>query len=91
MADSRRSSVYLWLTQRPRRAGLPLSDYSPHVDDAMTVMESPISIRRRVRTSNYLGRLNKEIKRRSKVIGIFPNVSSAIRLMGAFLMEENER
>lgn len=28
---------------------------------------------------------------RSKVIGIFPNVSSAIRLMGAFLMEENER
>lgn len=57
----------------------------------MTVMESPISIRRRVRTSNYLGRLNKEIKRRSKVIGIFPNVSSAIRLMGAFLMEENER
>ena len=57
----------------------------------MTVMESPISMRRRVRTSNYLGRLNKEIKRRSKVIGIFPNVSSVIRLMGAFLMEENER
>ena len=28
---------------------------------------------------------------RSKVIGIFPNVSSVIRLMGAFLMEENER
>ncbi|UQF78246.1 MAG: transposase [Lancefieldella parvula] len=46
---------------------------------------------RRVRTSNYLRRLNKEIKRRSKVIGIFPNVSSAIRLMGAFLMEENGR
>ncbi|MBS6857182.1 MAG: transposase [Atopobium sp.] len=91
MADSRRSSVYLWLTQRPRRAGLPLSDHSPHVDDAMTVMEPSISMRRRVRTSNYLGRLNKEIKRRSKVIGIFPNVSSVIRLMGAFLMEENER
>ena len=32
------------LTQRPRRAELPLSDYSPHVDDAMTVMESPISM-----------------------------------------------
>lgn len=48
-------------------------------------------MRRCVRTSNYLERLNKEIKRRSKVIGIFPNVSSVIRLMGAFLMEENER
>ena len=32
------------LTQRPRRAGLPLSDHSPHVDDAMTVMEPPISM-----------------------------------------------
>ena len=57
----------------------------------MTVMELSISMRRCVRTSNYLERLNKEIKRRSKVIGIFPNVSSVIRLMGAFLMEENER
>lgn len=91
MADSKRLSVYLWLTQRPRRAELPLSDHSPHVDDAMTVMELSISMRRCVRTSNYLERLNKEIKRRSKVIGIFPNVSSVIRLMGAFLMEENER
>ena len=90
MEDSKRSSVYLWLTQRPRRAGLPLSDHSLHVDDAMTVMESPISMCRRVRTSNYLRRLNKEMKRRSKVIEIFPNVSFAIRLMGAFLMEENE-
>ena len=56
----------------------------------MTVMEPSISMCRRVRTSNYLRRLNKEIKRRSKVIEIFPNVSFAIRLMGAFLMEENE-
>ena len=56
----------------------------------MTVMESPISMCRRVRTSNFLRRLNKEMKRRSKVIEIFPNVSFAIRLMGAFLMEENE-
>lgn len=30
MEDSRRSSVYLWLTQRPRRAGFPLSDHVAH-------------------------------------------------------------
>ena len=60
-------------------------------DDAMTVMELPASMRRCTRTSNYLERLNKEVKRRSKVIGIFPNATSALRLMGAFLMEENER
>lgn len=60
-------------------------------DDAMTVMELPADMRRPTRTSNYLERLNREIKRRSKVIGVFPNAGSITRLMGAFLMEENER
>lgn len=60
-------------------------------DDAMTVMELPEGMRRCTRTSNYLERLNKEVKRRSRVIGIFPNAASAIRLMGSVLMEENER
>ena len=48
-------------------------------------------MRRCARTSNYLERLNKEIKRRSKVVGIFPNTNSALRLLGAVLMEENDR
>lgn len=60
-------------------------------DDAMTVMELPEGMRRPTRTSNYLERLNREIKRRSKVIGIFPNAGSMERLAGAMLMEENER
>lgn len=60
-------------------------------DDAMTVMELPSDMRRRTRTSNYLERLNKEVKRRSKVVGVFPSAESATRLMGAFLIEENER
>lgn len=60
-------------------------------DDAMTVMELPHGMRRPTRTSNYLERLNREIKRRSKVIGIFPNAGSIERLVGAVLMEENER
>lgn len=60
-------------------------------DDAMTVMRLPGQMRRRTRTSNYLERLNKEIKRRSNVVGVFPNDGSAIRLVGALLMEENDR
>ena len=59
--------------------------------DAMTVMALPKDMRRPTRTSNYLERLNREVKRRSKVIGIFPNAASAARLMGAMLMEENDR
>ncbi len=60
-------------------------------EDAMTVMALPEEMRRCTRTSNYLERLNKEVKRRSKVIGVFPNSASAVRLMGSFLMEENDR
>lgn len=60
-------------------------------DDAMTVMELPEAMRRCVRTSNYLERLNREVKRRAKVVGVFPGEGSALRLAGALLMEENER
>ena len=60
-------------------------------EEAMTVMLLPKDMRRCTHISNYLERLNKEVKRRSRVIGIFPNTSSAIRLLGAHLMEENDR
>ena len=59
-------------------------------DDAMTVMALPRHLRKYYRTSNHLERLNKELKRRSDVIGIFPTESSLLRLMGSVLIEKNE-
>lgn len=59
-------------------------------DDSMTVMSIPKSLQKLMRTSNHIERLNKELKRRSNVIGVFPNETSIIRLMGAVLMELNE-
>lgn len=59
-------------------------------DSSMTVMELPKGLRKYFRTSNHIERLNKELKRRSKVIGIFPNEGSLLRLMGAVLIERNE-
>jgi len=59
-------------------------------EDSMTVMTLPKSLRKYFRTSNHIERLNKELKRRSNVIGIFPNESSLLRLMGAVLIERNE-
>ena len=60
-------------------------------DDAMTVMVLPEKVRKKARTSNHIERLNKELKRRSNVIGIFPNTASLNRLMGAVLMERHDK
>lgn len=57
---------------------------------AMTVMVLPGYLHKYFRTSNQIERLNKELKRRSKVIGVFPNEDSLMRLMGAVLMERND-
>ncbi len=59
-------------------------------EDAMTVMALPECFRRYLRTSNHLERLNKELKRRSKVIGVFPNEGSLNRIIGSVLVELND-
>ncbi len=59
-------------------------------DDAMAVMALPEKYRKRLRTTNMQERLNQEVRRREKVIRIFPNEASALRLMGALLAEQNE-
>ena len=56
-------------------------------ESSMTVMLLPAALRRFYRTSNQIERLNKELKRRSKVIGVFPNGESVVRLMGSVLIE----
>ena len=59
-------------------------------EDAMTVMALPEGFRRFLRTSNHLERLNKELKRRSNVIGVFPNEGSLNRIIGSVLIELND-
>jgi transposase-like protein len=60
------------------------------LEDATAVLRLPQKYRVRLRTTNMVERLNSEIRRREKVIRIFPNERSAWRLVGAYLMEQHE-
>jgi transposase-like protein len=61
-----------------------------NVPEALTVLGLPATHRRRLRTTNMLERINKEIKRRTRVATLFPNEQSALRLVTAVLMEISE-
>ncbi|MBF0153932.1 MAG: transposase, partial [Magnetococcales bacterium] len=59
-------------------------------DDVLAFMGFPRKLRRQIHSTNTIERLNREIKRRTNVVGIFPNEESIIRLAGAVLMEIND-
>jgi transposase-like protein len=58
-------------------------------EDSMTVNGLPKYLKEKIRTTNLLERLNRELKRRSDVIQVFPNPASVLRLMGAVTIEVN--
>jgi len=85
-------------TEALRLLGLFLDDYREKAPDlvlwaetavpeGLAVMKMPEPHRRRLRTVNMLERLNKEIKRRTRVATIFPNTESCLRLVTAVAME----
>lgn len=59
-------------------------------EDTIQYMNYPADIRCHIRSTNSLERLNQEVRRREKVIRIFPNTQSAFRLVGAILMQYQE-
>lgn len=61
-----------------------------NIPEGLTVFEFPSEHWRRIRTSNVLERVNKEIRRRTRVATIFPNEESCLRLVSAVLMEISE-
>lgn len=60
------------------------------LEDCLTVQELPPQLRRRLKSTNLMERLMRELKRRSRVVSIFPSVEALGRLGGALLLEQQE-
>ncbi len=61
-----------------------------NVEQGLVVMSYPVEHQRRLRTTNLSERVNRELKRRTRVVGIFPNAASLERLATAVLIEIDE-
>jgi len=61
-----------------------------NIPDGFTIFSQPENVRKRLRTSNMCENLNMQIRRRTRVVGLFPNEASLLRLVTAVLMEISE-
>ncbi len=75
-----------WRQSHPRVA----EHLEEHIEECLSCLAFPESHRRRIRTTNGLERLNQEIKRRSRVVRIFPNREACLRLVTALAVEQSE-
>jgi putative transposase len=60
------------------------------IDETLTVLDLPVEHRKKMKSTNMLERFNQELKRRSRVIRIFPNEQSCLRLLTALCQETSE-
>src|SRR5690554_4348460 len=88
VARDRRDNLLSFLEEKSPQAATLLDE---SFSDVMAILNLPQRYRRRLRTTNSIERLNEEIRRRERVIRIFPNAKSITRLIGSLLLEHHEK
>lgn len=90
--DLSRAQEYLRETiTKYQKTASKLADWMENnLPEGLTVFSFPAAHRRLIRTTNGLERLNREIKRRTRVVSIFPNEAACLRLVSAILMETSD-
>ncbi|CAA9387246.1 MAG: Mobile element protein [uncultured Rubrobacteraceae bacterium] len=79
------------LADRWRRGHPGVAEHiEEHIEECLTCLAFPESHRRRIRTTNGLERFNQELKRRTRVVRIFPNPEACLRLVSALAVEQSE-
>jgi len=79
------------MVEKYAKSASRLADWmEKNIPEGLTVFAFPLKHQRKLRTSNPIERLNREIRRRTAVVSIFPNEASCLRLISAVLMEYDE-
>jgi transposase-like protein len=77
--------------QKYAKTASRLADWmEKNLPEGLTIFSFPADHRRKIRTTNALERVNKEVRRRTHVVSIFPNEAACLRLVSAILMEIDE-
>jgi len=90
--DRPRAEEYLKIAvEKYQKSASKLANWmESNIPEGLTVFSFPAAHRRLTRTTNGLERLNREIKRRTRVVSIFPNEAACLRLVSAILMETSD-